>query len=860
PFEIACDADDRRHDPHLFQFHVVPADLREQIEFPQHQPPDTFGYSFVGLTRTFKAKVEGALNDGYQEHYFPDKASTSILMQGDESLNEKTFWYTYRDHVPYTVKYVALDGAHAGEEIHESKYVADNSKAVVTEKFVHISNYVPTAYYLSKTLIVSDDPAEEAAQNVIIFYYREDTINMPYHVSYLVEDTSGTVIEEINGQTVRFIEKNFIDGYAERGTTQTIGINTYGGFDVHGYKEIAYDTDGTGTEGPMTALTESTASIAVELTASLGSKEIQIYYLKRVFPVKVIYQISSTEDEKIVEFNSIIEGLEIAGLQRDPASAVTIGGNTYYKVYYKIVPDQKFNSLYVEVAPNVSGFLLSGNEMRTRIISADDENITNNRIVFTYTALNEVVYFYYSILPRGNTYVLGNPANPKLLSINQEVVVIGERPYERCEAVLDNPIYTFVGWYSDEACTSPVTNILYGTEYVLTSTAPGAENAILPLPASENRSYYAKYDFRRGDMTISVTDDAVTDAGQAFEVIVQGQDEDNNWVNLHVALDPAGIGTTDSVTVKDLPVGHYTVRQGGWSWRYDEPTPVSQTRTVEDKDLPGSTTASAAFTETFLKTKWLDGNAALDNDFGEHDHTCSAVREVVTLPPTCSTDGVKNLVCAGCGKILGTATIPAAHTYGTWIVGTDATTSSTGTLGHYHCDACGTDFQADYSVLTDLTAPIRTDPIVQTVGGAQVYRINADAVRQNGAYTPVGILPHAVGDGFTVVRTNGGTENDICAFFIVPAEVLADLPYLVIETESAGPAGLDAGLTVSLSALDNALTAHDLCTVSGSTGRCVVDVRALCPSGSGFTCRLLCNGTQDQALSITGIMMTDTVD
>ncbi|MBQ3870014.1 MAG: RICIN domain-containing protein [Clostridia bacterium] len=579
--------------------------------------PDTFGYSFVGLTRTFKAKVEEALNDGYQEHYFPDKASTSILMQGDETLNVKTFWYTYRDHVPYTVRYVALDGVHAGEEIHASKYVEDNYKAIVTERFVHVPNYVPTAYYMSRTLIVSDDPAEEAEQNVIIFYYREDTINMPYHVSYLVEDESGNVTETIDGSTVHFVEKNFIDGYAERGSTQTVGVNTYGGYDVCGYKEISYATDETATDGALVPITSSTASVSVELTASLASKEIRIFYLKKTFPVKVIYQISSNDSEKIAEFDSIIEGLGIEGLQSDPESAVTVGGNTYYKTYYKIVPDRKFNSHHVETAPSVSGFVLAGNETRTRIISDDDANITNNRIVFTYTALNEVIYFYYSILPRGNTHVLGNPQNPKLLSINQEVVEIGERPNERCRAFLDNPIYTFVGWYNDEACTSPVTNTQYGSEYVLTPEAPGTENAILPLPANENRSYYAKFDFRRGDMTISVTDDAVTDGGQVFELIVRGQDEDNSWVNIRIALDPVGTGVTDTVTIKDLPVGNYTVTQNGWSWRYGDPTPSSKTVTVEDKELPESTTAAAAFTETFVKNKWLDGNAAADNDFGE---------------------------------------------------------------------------------------------------------------------------------------------------------------------------------------------------------------------------------------------------
>ncbi len=102
-----------------------------------------------------------------------------------------------------------------------------------------------------------------------------------------------------------------------------------------------------------------------------------------------------------------------------------------------------------------------------------------------------------------------------------------------------------------------------------------------------------------------------------FGGILCGTDPDNSWVNICITFDPVGAGVTDSVTVTDLPVGNYTVSQGSWAWRYDDPAPVSQNVTVQDKELPGSTTASASFTESFIKTKWLDGNAAQDNDFGE---------------------------------------------------------------------------------------------------------------------------------------------------------------------------------------------------------------------------------------------------
>ncbi len=819
--------------------------------------PDTFGYSFVGLTRTFKAKVGSELNDGYTTHYFPDRASTSILMHANEAENEKTFYYMYREYMPYTVKYVALNGPFAGTEILPDKTVNDNIDVVVTEKFVHVQNYIPNAYYISKTLIASSNPdpaaaaAEEAEQNVITFYYHYDTVNMPYHIKYMVEDENGTVTQTIDGQTVRFKEKNFIDGYAERGTTLPVGVNNYPGYDVRCYAVTTCDVYDNSVTGALTDITEGTTSFDVPLDtdASVSSKEIHVYYLKKTYPVKVVYQISSTDNEKIAEFNALIDALDIPGLVRE--DPVTIGGNTYYRRFYKVVPDRKYNSQYTEVAPEMPGFMLNGNDVRTLIISDDDAQITNNRIVFMYTARNEVMYFYYAVLPRGNTHVFGNPVNPILLSVNQEVVLIGERPNEHCRAFLDNSIYTFVGWYEDEECTVPVENVLYGSEYVLTSTVPGADNVILPLPSSENRSYYAKYDFRRGDLTVSVTDDPAASGEQAFEFVVQGQDPDNSWVNLYVTLDPArGVS---SVKIEDLPVGNYTVSQCDWSWRYT--TASSQDVTVIEDD-----TVSVAFAETFEHGKWLDGSGYCENDFGQHTHVNFA--DATVRPATCETAGEKNVVCADCGAVVqtGVTVPPTGHTYGTWIPGVDASTSVTGTRGHYRCEVCGGSFNADFSPMSDLTAPVRTAPAVTAENGAQVYRIDAEAVYQYGASTPVGVIAHGSDDGFTVVKTNGGTIEDggVGAYFTIPKSVIASLPYLVIETGSAVPEGTTAGLTVELYCYDEDMTVYDLGAVDGSSGRLVVDLSSLIPAGKDFSCQLKCSGSQGQALDFTCVMMTDT--
>ncbi len=68
---------------------------------------------------------------------------------------------------------------------------------------------------------------------------------------------------------------------------------------------------------------------------------------------------------------------------------------------------------------------------------------------------------------------------------------------------------------------------------------------------------------------------------------------------------------------------------------------------------------------------------------------------------------VKNLLLsvtvAGILLCGATACKPAhEHVYGSWIDGADATCAEAGTLGHYHCDGCGKNFDAERNELVDI--------------------------------------------------------------------------------------------------------------------------------------------------------------
>ncbi|MDE5592417.1 MAG: hypothetical protein K2I75_00525, partial [Clostridiales bacterium] len=63
-----------------------------------------------------------------------------------------------------------------------------------------------------------------------------------------------------------------------------------------------------------------------------------------------------------------------------------------------------------------------------------------------------------------------------------------------------------------------------------------------------------------------------------------------------------------------------------------------------------------------------------------------------------------------CTEILENAMVDAlGHTYGDWIDEIASTCAATGTKGHFHCGACGKDFDSEKAVLADLTIAIDPD-------------------------------------------------------------------------------------------------------------------------------------------------------
>ncbi len=154
-----------------------------------------------------------------------------------------------------------------------------------------------------------------------------------------------------------------------------------------------------------------------------------------------------------------------------------------------------------------------------------------------------------------------------------------------------NDKYRFVGWFTDEQCTKPVDSTLVVNNKFTPAKVEGK---------NIEETYYAKFERAVADLTIRKSGWQQIDERQSFLFTVEGQ-----GLKLDVVIHGNG-----EVTIKDLPIGTYTVTEStDWSWRY---TPDGN-----GKDIALS--SAGANTVTFKNTRswiyWLSGDSYKENQF-----------------------------------------------------------------------------------------------------------------------------------------------------------------------------------------------------------------------------------------------------
>lgn len=150
---------------------------------------DFVGKALATTTQTFEAKTGTALFEAYQNGYYPDVSSHSIVVDIDPAKNEFTFYYTPAEKMPYTVRYREL--GNESNIIYPDETRDKNTDSIVTERFKPKAGYVPDE--VQKRLILTSDPTK----NVLTFWYIKDETHAPVQVIDYKQNLDGTYTESV---------------------------------------------------------------------------------------------------------------------------------------------------------------------------------------------------------------------------------------------------------------------------------------------------------------------------------------------------------------------------------------------------------------------------------------------------------------------------------------------------------------------------------------------------------------------------------------------------------------------------------------------------------------------------------------
>lgn len=546
--------------------------LTSDKRFHRQIAADSTGYAYQGNTRTFYPKVGDPLNELYADFNtgcYPTLASHSITVEfeSNKTAPEKnvfTFTYAHTTSISYTVEYRYADNNELISSAPGKGSVKKSSdKAVVTERFAVIQNYIPDAFYKRLILAVKVDADGKVTSqdNVVVFYYTQNETHAPYAVHHMLQtldaalnDQSG-LEKDASGNYKYYAEDEArIQGIGQTGSTLSVTPQTFSGFSVS-KKGIQLTTDGTTTT--ETEITRSGTDFAI--TIDRNGTDLYVFYTRsyQYYGVYYLKYGTSTKDLSKLVYNAA-----------DPEHKSGVLANV-------TTSRGRFGQTVTETAKDIAGWSCVSDNQQTLLLRSD---ANQNNIFFFYQPVQYSVD--YQVWPQG-----GGTVSPSKEVVEGDTLFKGSRPTEK-------PGYRFDGWYLDENCTKPVAD--QGTVDSTTNRLVPNKSKLKAMP--KDNTFYAKFVPVLGDLTITRSN--AFDEGNSDRVFVYRitTTEDPSF-ELFVSIKGNG-----SVTIKNLFCFTYTIeQQNGWSWRYAD---TSQTVKVTEGGSNAVTFDSAA-----VKDKWLNGSS-----------------------------------------------------------------------------------------------------------------------------------------------------------------------------------------------------------------------------------------------------------
>lgn len=518
---------------------------------------DSRGYANQGSTRTFYPKAGDPYNQlysGFNSGYYPTLASHSITMEEDTpsnpTVNVFTFYYVHAAKVSYKVEYRYHD---TGELIESTTadgtgfVKKETSKAVVTERFAVVKDYVPDAFYKRLVLAVVEDGKGGyvgSPDNVVTFYYTKNIENAYYAVHYMLQNVDAATDElslKQDGTYANYTESTvYTEGIGQIGATISITPQEFGGFTMRSTASVRC--------GGSSDTVQVNDAGAFSLTVQKEGTELYVFYTRNTQNYVVRYLRYGSNP------HSTQPGDELADSKT---------GNG------------KYGAVVTATAESIDGYHCVSNLSQSIVLRPDN---SQNEIIFYYEPLQYTVE--YRVWAYG-----GGTLN------NTLEVVEGKNSFEGAMPTAKSG-YTFDGWYQNAECTIPV-----GEKGTVDATGKLTPERSKLLPAPQTNVFYARFKAVYGSVTIerkATEDESNGDGTYVYRLT----SKDNPAYVVEVTVPKGG-----STTVHDLPCGDYTVEQvNSWSWRYSD-----REQTVEiEKDK----TKTVTFDGAAVKKKWLTGSSA----------------------------------------------------------------------------------------------------------------------------------------------------------------------------------------------------------------------------------------------------------
>lgn len=545
--------------------------LKSDGQFHRQIAADSTGYAYQGNTRTFYPKVGDPLNELYADFNtgcYPTLASHSITVESefDKTAPEKnvfTFTYAHAKSISYTVEYRYADNNELISSAPDNGSVEKSSdKAVVTERFAVIQDYIPDAFYKRLILAVKVDADGKVTSqdNVVVFYYTKNNTHAPYAVHHMLQTLDAALKDQseletdASGNYKYYAEDEArIQGIGETGSTLSVTPQTFSGFTVS-KKGIQLTTDGTTTT--ETEITLSGTDFAI--TIDRNGTDLYVFYTRNQQNYRVYYLKYGTPT---TDLNNLVYNGDPAHENGVLANVTTSHG--------------KFGQTVTEKAIAIEGWSCVSDKQQTLLLRSDQKQ---NNIFFFYQPVQYSVD--YQVWPQG-----GGTVSPSKEVVEGDTSFKGSTPTAK-------PGYRFDGWYLDENCTRPVTD-QWNVDPTKNRLVPD-KSKLEAMP--KVNTFYAKFVPVLGDLTITRSHASNEGKGDRVFVYRIKATEDPSF-ELFVSIKGNG-----SVTIKNLFCFTYTIeQQNGWSWRYAD---TSQTVKVTENNNQTVTFGSAP-----IKNKWLNGSS-----------------------------------------------------------------------------------------------------------------------------------------------------------------------------------------------------------------------------------------------------------